>query len=237
MNGVQSESTQKSTSELIEEGQPLVHSLAFKICRSIPVRIELDDLIAYGEVGLAEAARDFDASRGVQFTTFAYYRVRGAIYDGLSEMSWISRARYKRLCYDRMANEALQNMPTSPDSGSTEQDAKWFGEVTEKLAVVYLIAHHEGAEGITDSTIEDTRAQATAIVAGKEIDIKLHELVDRLPSAEQRLIRKVYFEGKTLQKSANVLGISKSWASRLHARSLEQLARWLRQYGADDCVA
>ncbi len=237
MSGVQSESARKSTSELIEEGQPLVHSLVSKIRRSIPVRIELDDLIAYGEVGLAEAARDFDPDRGVLFTTFAYYRVRGAIYDGLSEMSWISRARYKRLCYDRMANETLRDMATSPGAGSTEQDAKWFGEITERLAVVYLIAHHEGAEGITDSSIEDTRAQAATIVAGKEIDTKLHELVDRLPSAEQRLIRKVYFEGDTLHKAAQVLGISKSWASRLHARSLEQLARWLRQLGADDCAA
>jgi DNA-directed RNA polymerase specialized sigma subunit len=34
-------------------------------------------------VGLAEAARQFDPSRGGQFTTYAYYRIRGAILDGL----------------------------------------------------------------------------------------------------------------------------------------------------------
>ncbi len=222
--------------ELIQEGQPLVYSLATRISRSIPVRVELDDLVAYGEVGLAEAARDFDPDRDVQFTTFAYYRVRGAIYDGLSEMSWISRARYKRLCYDRMASKTLQDMSAYAGDGesSVERDATWFGDVTEKLAVVYLIAHNKGAEGVTDSTIEDTRAQAPSIVARNEIGEKLHELVEELPTAERRLIRTVYFEGLTLQKAANLLGISKSWASRLHARSLDQLARWLTRIGADD---
>ena len=62
-----------TNSELMEQGQPLVYSLAAKIHRSIPMRIDLDDLIAYGELGLAEAARDFDPEVGTRFTTFAYY--------------------------------------------------------------------------------------------------------------------------------------------------------------------
>lgn len=232
----QNKSSTASPQELIQEAQSLVYSLATKISHAIPVRVELDDLIAYGEVGLAEAARDFDPDRGVQFTTFAYYRVRGAIYDGLSQMSWISRARYKRLCYERMASKTLQDMATSSrdSDSSVEQDAQWLGDVTEKLAVVYLIAHNEGAEGVTDSTIEDTGAPAPSIVAGKEIDAKLHELVEKLPSAEGRLIRAVYFEGNTLKEAANRLGISKSWASRLHAKSLDQLSRWLTRLGAND---
>ena len=47
----------KTTDQLVQEGQPLVYSLAATIHRKIPVRVDLDDLIAYGEVGLAEAAR------------------------------------------------------------------------------------------------------------------------------------------------------------------------------------
>lgn len=66
----------RSREELMEQGQSLVHALATKIHRNVPVRVELDDLVAYGEIGLAEAARDYDPSFGTQFTTFAYYRVR-----------------------------------------------------------------------------------------------------------------------------------------------------------------
>jgi RNA polymerase sigma factor for flagellar operon FliA len=74
----------------------------------------------------------------------------------------------------------------------------------------------------------------TVAAATRELGERLHELVDRLPAAEARLIRAVYFEDYTLQEASARLGISKSWASRLHARSLEQLARWLRQMGAAD---
>lgn len=72
----------------IEQCQGLVRSLAVRIHRKLPARIELDDLIAYGELGLLEAAQSFNPRRGCQFSTFAYYRIRGAIYDGAAKMGW-----------------------------------------------------------------------------------------------------------------------------------------------------
>ena len=73
--------------QLIEQGQALVFSLAARIARSVPVRVDLEDLIGYGELGLAQAARDFVPDRGAEFTSYAYYRVRGAIFDGLAQMT------------------------------------------------------------------------------------------------------------------------------------------------------
>lgn len=224
---------EKSATELIEEGQSLVYSLASKIYRSVPVRIDLDDLIAYGEIGLAEAAREFDASKGVRFTTFAYYRVRGAIYDGLSKMSWTSRSRLRRLRYQQMANEVLANDAerTTGDS-SLESEATWFRDLSEELAVVFIASQMGDEAGLTDSTIEDDNAPtAPAMLAQKEISQKLIELVDSLPANERQMIRAVYFEGATLQDAASRQGISKSWASRMHAKILEQLGRSLRKLG------
>jgi RNA polymerase sigma factor for flagellar operon FliA len=71
------------------------------------------------------------------------------------------------------------------------------------------------------------------MVAGREISEKLRQIVDLLPTAEQQLIRTIYFEGATLQEAADQLGISKSWASRMHAKTLDQLARTLRRMGAE----
>ncbi len=223
--------------ELISEGQALVHSLATKIHRNIPVRIDWNDLVAYGEVGLAEAARDFDPERGTRFTTFAYYRVRGAIYDGVSKMTWTSRARYRRHRYHQMANELLAEEAKdskSPEPSTLEEDASWLRKVTEKLAVVYLTSQQgAGDEGADDSVFEDHTASAPEVVARNELFKKLHELVETLPAQSAELIRSVYFEGATLQEGANRLGISKSWASRLHAQTLERMAMSLRQLGAD----
>lgn len=221
--------------ELIREGQSLVYSLAAKISRSIPMRVELDDLIAYGELGLAEAARDFRPDQGVQFVTFAYYRVRGAIYDGLSKMSWVSRAHYKRMRYEQRANEVLAENAARGGAGeaaTVADNGKWFAGVTEKLAIVHFASQADDGSGVRDSAIADPQARsAPSILAQREIGEKLHDLVGTLPRIEQMLIRKVYFEGATLQDAASQLGVSKSWASRIHAKALEQLGRALRRSG------
>jgi len=231
--------TSSSHQLLIEEGQALVHLLAGKIHRRVGGTSDLDDLIAYGELGLAQAARHFDPSQGCRFTTFAYYRIRGAIYDGLSKMSWTNRSQYQRLRGEQMANETLmedaaQNVATP--SQSFASNAGWMGDVTGKLAVVYFVTRGEQqADGIRDSTVEDPGvAPASEIVALKEIGQKLKELIGRLPDLERQLITSVYFEGSTLQNAADDLGISKSWASRLHSRILQRLADQLRRLGVSD---
>ena len=221
--------------ELIEQGQGLVRSLATRVHRSIPVRADLDDLIAYGELGLAQAARDYDPSHGVAFTTFAFLRVRGAIYDGVAEMTWTSRAQYRRLRFKQMAGEALAaDDPQAAGGESLEADTKWFRAVTDRLATVFVAIHSGEDGGIRDSAIVDPRATAPAIVAQREIGQRLRDLIEELPDFEKRLIKMVYLEGATLHHAAKMLGISKSWASRLHAKTLESLARSLRKLGASE---
>ena len=229
------EAKTKTPQELMEDAQGLVISLASNVRRKIPFRVDLDDLIAYGEVGLAEAARDYDPSKGAAFTTFAYYRVRGAIYDGLSKMSWTSRARYRKWRFEQMANEKLAEEAMHSASSDLESEAKWLRDATEQLAVIFLSCQDDGKSGVRESSLEDpTAPSASSIAAQREILGKLRELVNGLPPTEQRLISQVYFEGTTLQEAGNSLGISKSWASRIHAKALENLSRSLRRLGAQD---
>ncbi|OHB78770.1 MAG: hypothetical protein A2W31_01430 [Planctomycetes bacterium RBG_16_64_10] len=227
----------QSDQQLIEQAQPMVRSLATQIRRNLPVGVDLDDLIAYGQVGLVEAAKDFDRDQGSKFTTYAYYRIRGAIYDGVSKMSWMSRARYKRIQYHSMANDTLrrghdQSAPAAESSLAGQ--AEWFGNVTEKLAIVYLTSHAHEQPGVRDSALQDRAATPVAAAAGREICAKLRELVSALPTPARLLIQTTYFEGATLREAARRLGISKSWASRLHAKTLEDLARSLRKVGAGE---
>lgn len=224
---------------LIEEGQALVRSLAMKISRSAGVRIDLEDLIAYGQIGLAEAARDYHPGRGTQFTSYAYHRIRGAIYDGISKISWTSRARYHRLRSEQLANEALREVNEATELAENETlagAAQWFRGVTERLAVVFLSAQSDEDGTLAEAQFEDHAAAPPIEVASREIGQKLRELVGRLPPDEQGLIRAVYFEGATLQEAATALGISKSWASRLHAKTLTQLATMLRSIGVQDAL-
>jgi RNA polymerase sigma factor for flagellar operon FliA len=226
----------KGSEQLIEESQGLVRHLARQIHRRAPRQVELDDLIAYGQIGLAEAARDFDPKQSIKFTTFAWYRIRGAIYDGMYKMSWFHRRRHRDLRSQQMANAALQPQASEEPTESLEREAGWFQKVTGTLAIVYLATRQSGEEeGLGDrELVDDGSRSPAALAAEKELGQKLRELIETLPRESAQLIRSTYFEGLTLQEAGERLGISKSWASRLHARALEQLARALREIGVEN---
>ncbi len=224
-----------SQAELIAEGKALVRSLALRVHRNIPVKVDLEDLVAYGDLGLAEAARDFEQGRGNQFCTFAYYRIRGAIYDGLAKMTWTSRARYRRLRYERMANEVLAQERQAAEGVHFDADSngEWFSRTTEKLAVVYLSSGVDSEVDPIQSAVDPTESAPQRLIH-REVNEKVRALVAELPPSEGRLIELVYFDGYTLQDAGNMLGFSKSWASRLHARILETLAGKLRMQDLHD---
>ena len=84
--------------------QGLVRAIAWKIHRRVPHVVELDDLIAYGQIGLLEALQRFDEDRGLQLATFAWHRVRGAILDGLAKMSWFDRMEFEKGSYEQTSS-------------------------------------------------------------------------------------------------------------------------------------
>jgi RNA polymerase sigma factor FliA len=227
--------SQQASQQLIERYQDLVCSIAASVRRRAPKNIELEDLIAYGQVGLVQAARDFDPQRGATFSTYAYYRIRGAIYDGLSKLSWTSRARYNRLRYEQLANEAAgehhEGAAGLDESSSAGEAAHWLGSLSEKLAVVYLTVGGSYAAEPTRALADPSATAPAEQAAMDEVAQKIRALVDTLPAQAAELVRATYFGGLTLQEAGQRLGISKSWASRLHAKALRQLAHSLRMVG------
>ena len=78
--------------------------------RKLPPDLEKKDIQGWAELGLVEAANSFDPTRGVQFKTFAYYRIRGAIYDGLRKMGWYPKGQYRQMRFEMAANEYLKDV-------------------------------------------------------------------------------------------------------------------------------
>lgn len=220
--------------DLIEGCQGLVRSLAIQIHKRLPSRVDLDDLIADGQIGLVEAARDFDPTRGAKFSTYAYYRIRGAIYDGLNRMSWRGRSRPQELRYEQLANDVLRlenEYEVDGDTSSVAADLTWLQNVSGALAVIYLSTRSSDEEGESFEPSDKLDPGPELTVMTREIREKLRQLVDSLPERAATLIRGVYFEDHTLEESGKMIGVSKSWASRLHARTLCELARSLRAIG------
>jgi RNA polymerase sigma factor for flagellar operon FliA len=229
-------STTKSPRQLIEDNQGLVRSLAKRIHRGLPSHVEFEDLVAYGQAGLAEAARSFDPNQGSQFSTFAYYRIRGSIYDGLAKMNWFSRAHYQQVRNQQMSSEVLAVDAEAPaESGTLKDDVNWLTRTSGALGVVYLMSRApEDSEAGSQELADPSAATPPAELARRELAEKLHQLLEELPPEAAALTRGVYFEGLTLQEAGERIGVSKAWASRLHARTLERLARSLRRLGVSD---
>jgi len=216
---------------LIEGCQGLVRSLAMRIQKRLSPRVELDDLIADGQVGLLEAARDFDSTRGAKFSTYAYYRIRGAIYDGLSRMSWTEKSRRREIHSAQLANDVLrlENEYAVEGAASTlELDWTWLRNLSGALATIYLATSGEEEDAAAFDPSDDPERGPERTAITREIRERLRQLVDSLPAEAGALIRAVYFEDQTLEEAGRRIGVSKSWASRLHARALGQLARALR---------
>jgi len=213
--------------QLMESCQGLVRALAIQIARRLPPRIELDDLIGYGQLGLAQAARDFDVARGRQFTTFAYYRIRGAIFDGLREVVWFNKPEYHGGRYDRLGDDILEVDDEAGEGGSkSANEFAWLSQISSSLAVVHLTGN---MAALTGGDLSDPRAEPPdETVSRREVCERLRCLIDALPGDAGSLIRLAYFENCTLQEAGRRLGISKAWASRLHARTIQRLARALR---------
>lgn len=213
----------------IDQSQGMVRAIATKIFSRLPAHVNYDDLVSYGQIGLMQAAYSFQPDKDVSFQTFAYHRIRGAIYDGLGEMSWTSRGVMQRIRAEKLSAELLEQRlrasQCSVRNQSLSADAGWLVRTTERVAIVHLLTD-SGGDGASDlsTIVADQSEPPDESVAHAEVCQLLREIVDRLQEPERTLIRGTYFEGKTLTEVAESLGRSKSWASRLHARILERLA-------------
>ncbi len=204
--------------ELMMKYLGLVRALAWKIHRKLPRSVDVEELVGYGHLGLAEAARSFDESRGLKFSTFAYHRIRGAIFDGLTEMNWFRAGDYHAGAYETADPKDEEKKPQPSDTPSRKQPAK-------RRSMVLSLTQIEADQG---DLVADGGAKAPgAKVEQQETEAKLTKLIQKLPAQTQLLIHWVYYDGLTLKEVAERMGHDKSWASRLHASALRHLQQVL----------
>ncbi len=220
--------------ERFNQNLDLVEIIARQVGRSLGRTIELDDLISYGREGLLESARRFDGDRGVPFRAYANFRVRGAVIDGVRALSNLPRRAHERLAAyqaaTRFSEGAAEDALAGDQAPSREEAARLLGEHLAGMAAaaaIGLVAHTaRGEEGehvgiARDDSPEDAlgRAQLLEVV---------REAIGELPEQEAELVRRHYLEGDRFDHVAKELGLSKSWASRLHTRAMARLAKRLR---------
>lgn len=223
--------------KLVDANVPFVRSIASKIKDQLPREIEFDDLYNYGMAGLLEAAERYDRRHGVTFQTFAYYRVRGAMFDGLRNMGWLPRHEYARLRFEERAAAYLSNL-TEREAGAgvsgelsavvnIEDEVRQVAEALGGVAAIFVTTM-EGQKEKGDVATGMTPTPQIE-VERQERDIAVEAALKELPEKERRLLQLYYFEDRPLEEVGKLMGLSKSWSSRLHARAIELLKDALKR--------
>jgi len=222
---------------LIENHLALVQAIARKVKKTLSASIDFEDLVGYGSKGLVEAAERFDPTQGVTFSTFAYYRIRGAMFDGLRTMGWYSRSDYARYRAEERANELLQahaerdaaeraaaaRLPAGASraaegSGDTATTLASIGQILSEVAAVHITSL-DAAARIADESLP----APDAIIDTGRLGVRLRSAIQKLPARERELMDLYYYGGKNLEEAGESMGLSKSWACRLHARAIQLL--------------
>jgi RNA polymerase sigma factor for flagellar operon FliA len=219
-------SSAKQRDELFMLHQGLVRAIAWKTHQRLPRTVELDDLVAYGQIGLLEAIAAFDAKRGRKFTTYAWHRIRGAILDGLGKLTWFDRAAFEGRQYERS--------PAGTPAAAAAPAAQ--AAAAETITPAAGTAGKSPARRPVRSDLEPLAVLSREADAGEaalhlELVMFLRDLVASLPDKEAALIRGTFFEGRTLTEAARRVGISTAWASRLQTRTLADLRIALERGG------
>ncbi|MFA4873727.1 MAG: sigma-70 family RNA polymerase sigma factor [bacterium] len=220
----------KTRDDLISQYMPYAASIASRVCQSLSSAVDYEEVLCNARLGLLEAAKRYDDCQEVDFRTFAYYRIKGAIYDGLRRSGWLPRTLYAKIKFEEAANEYLQNRslnsaatPVPRSTHDVEENS--VAETVNSLASIYIIS----LDANEDLDVEDTNT-ASIEQRTEFLQVRRHmrDAIGTLPEKEKQLIMMYYFQNRTLEEVGEKLGLSKSWTSRLHARALSLLFKRIR---------
>jgi len=220
---------------MIEANLPLVKHIVFQVAVHFPRHVDRDDLARAGALGLVEAARRYDESRGVPFERFAAQRIRGAILDSVRAADWAPRsvrnlARKLEGTEQRLATE-MGRIPTK------EEMAEALGMSRSELhrlqdrmfrSVVLALEHETTDEVEKDLTLVDVLVDHSSIEPSNELEIRelhsyLRDAISLLPERHRFVVIGYFLEGRTSQDLADFLGVTESRISQLRSESLLML--------------
>ena len=224
--------------ERITELLPMVHKIARQVVTYLKPPLSFEDMVSAGTVGLVRAARDFDPSYQAEFKTYAYIRIKGAILDELRGWSFMPENLRKRIS---MAHQLSQKISEQTGAAPTDAElAERLGITIEELYATFENAraqHFISLDGFgEDGPLLSNLLTAKHPVAPEE-KVEREELVDKLAEAirqlseRQRQVIVLYYRQQlTMKQIAEILEITESRVSQLHASSLFNLSVKLRQW-------
>ncbi|MFN3306364.1 MAG: FliA/WhiG family RNA polymerase sigma factor [Candidatus Kapaibacteriota bacterium] len=201
------------------------------------------DLINFGIVGLIESIEKFNPEQNVKFETYAYQRIKGAIFDELRRIDWLSRNSRKK------AKEFIETV----DKSFTEKGGYDLDDVLKKLSVdenelkEYVKAYQSSQESfflgdvielneegdevsyIENLPDEQEKTALDEIVENEKVQI-IYEFLRKLPEKERLVVTLYYYENLKFKEIGKILGLSESRISQIHSFVLRKLKKKFEEF-------
>ncbi|MBS2969008.1 FliA/WhiG family RNA polymerase sigma factor [Metabacillus sp. KIGAM252] len=226
---------------LIRRYTPLVTFHVQRISVGLPKTVSRDDLMSLGLYGLYDALEKFDPGRDLKFDTYASFRIRGAIIDGLRKEDWLprsSREKAKRVetVIEKLEQKYLRNvtpgeiaheMGISEDEVLSAVNEGFFANV---LSIDEYLPDHDDGDYIGMAIKDDRSETPEDSILKQEMIGQLSEVISELSEKEQLVVSLFYKDELTLTEIGHVMGLSTSRISQIHSKALFKLRRIMEKF-------
>jgi RNA polymerase sigma factor FliA len=229
--------------QLVRDHLAVVHHAVAEISSRVPRHVSRDDLESAALLGLAQAARTFDPTRGIAFEHHAANRVRGALLDELRGADWASRsvrARGRQL--QQATDELTIRLGRSPSVSEVAAELGVEPEVVRKLQddvhrATVLNYDSIVADGEVDDLLPSGGDAPDQVLVQRERLSYLVDAVSTLPERLRVVVTAYFFEERPMQEIAADLGVTESRVSQLRSEALILLRDGMNAHLDPDVLA
>lgn len=223
---------------LIEEYVYLVKIIAGRMYNYYGSKIEYDDLVGFGVIGLIDSIDKFDVNKNIKFETYAQIRIKGAIIDNIRKLDWIPRSLRKKSKEIQNGLVNLENklgrVPTNEELANyLNISLKEIEETLADTANFNVTSLEELLINQGEYYIEDSKGKTTPenIFEKKEICRILGDIIDELPKNQKTVIALYYYEELTYKEIGKIMDLSESRISQIHSKAILNIKNKLMKFG------
>lgn len=225
---------------LVKKYMPIVSYHVQRISVTLPKNVSRDDLRSFGLVGLYDALEKFDPSRDLKFDTYASFRVRGAILDGLRKEDWLPRGtREKAKKIEATIGKLEQELMRKVEISEIANELNLSEEEVYTTINEYYFANiismderpvdQEDKEGPSFHLRDERAIDPEEKVVNDENINDMAKLISQLNDKEQLVLSLFYKEELTLTEIGQVLSLSTSRISQIHSKAIFKLRQSLEK--------